>query len=70
MTQENSLLTLPEAGHILRLKTSTLRSWILKGRIPYIKLGGRVFLRSLDCAALIEASLVPARSVGQAGGAA
>ena len=58
--QTTDLLTVVEASAALRLKASTIRSWILKRRIPYVKLGGRVYMRSLDCAALIEASLVPA----------
>jgi excisionase family DNA binding protein len=57
---EIGLLTLAEASSLLRLKVSTLRSWLLKKRIPYVKLGGRVFLRRSDCDALIAASLVPA----------
>jgi excisionase family DNA binding protein len=55
------LLTLPEASVLLRLKLSTVRAWILKRRIPFVKLGSRVFLRKGDCVALVAASLVPAR---------
>jgi excisionase family DNA binding protein len=61
MAADSELLTLPEASVILRLQASTLRSWILKRRIPYVKLGSRVLLRRSDCEALIAASLVPAR---------
>ena len=57
----SELLTIAEAGAVLRLQPSTVRSWILKRRIPYVKLGGRVFLRRSDCEALIAASIVPAR---------
>jgi hypothetical protein len=38
-----------------------LRSWILKKRIAYVKLGGRVFLRKLDLDKLIAESIVPAK---------
>lgn len=55
------LLTLPEAVPMLRVKVSTLRSWVLHRKIPYVKLGGRVFLRRSDLEALIAASVVPAR---------
>ncbi len=55
------LLTLVEAAILLRLKVSTLRSWILHRKIAHVKLGGRVFLRRSDCQALISASVVPAR---------
>ncbi len=61
VSESSELLTLPEAGSLLRLKVSTLRSWVLKKRISYVKLGSRVFLRRVDCDALIAASLVPAR---------
>ncbi len=61
MEQQLDLLTISEAGTLLRLKDSTVRSWILKRRIPFIKLGGRVFLRIQDCLELVEASRVPAK---------
>jgi excisionase family DNA binding protein len=55
---ETDLLTVGEASEMLRLKPSTMRSWLLKRRIPYIKLGSRVFIRRLDCIQLIENSIV------------
>ena len=57
----SELLTIAEASAALRLQASTLRAWILKRRIPYVKLGSRVFIRQSDCDALIAASIVPAR---------
>lgn len=57
----SALLTVGESSALLRLKPSTIRSWILKKRIPHVKLGSRVFVRRSDCEALIAASLVPAR---------
>jgi excisionase family DNA binding protein len=56
----SDLLTLNEAAALLRLQLSTLRMWVHKKRIPYVKLGGRVFIRRADIDALIERSLVPA----------
>jgi excisionase family DNA binding protein len=58
---ESELLTVAESAAMLRLKPSTVRAWILAKRIPYVKLGGRVFLRRSDCEVLIAASVVPAR---------
>jgi excisionase family DNA binding protein len=55
------LLTIAEAASLLRLKPSTIRAWVLKRRIPHVKLGSRVFIRRSDCEALIAASLVLAR---------
>ena len=68
MAQSSELLTLLEAADVLRLKPSTIRAWILKHRIPYVKLGSRVFLRECDCEELIAASLVPAASRSEARG--
>lgn len=56
----DALLTLQEASGILRLKTSTLRAWVLRRKIPYCKVGRLVRIRRADVDALIETSLVPA----------
>jgi excisionase family DNA binding protein len=60
------LITVPEAASLLRLKPSTVRSWILTRRIPYAKLGRLVRIRRADVEALIAASIVPARSIAEA----
>ena len=57
----NNLLSVPEAADFLRLKSATVRAWILQRRIAYLKIGRRVFLRRADLEALISASLVPAK---------
>jgi excisionase family DNA binding protein len=67
MISENQvpeLLTVDEASEVLRLKPSTVRSWVLKRRVPFIKLGSRVFLRLGDLHALIEAGFKPAQTNG------
>jgi len=56
----SELLTLPEAASLLRLKTSTLRAWVLRRRIPYVKVGRLVRLRRRDVESLISNSLVSA----------
>jgi excisionase family DNA binding protein len=56
-----ALLTLPEASSLLRLKTSTLRAWVLRRKIPYVKVGRLVRVRRADIECLIAASVVPAR---------
>jgi len=58
----HDLLTIAEASAALRLQTSTLRSWILKRRIAYCKLGSRVFIRRQDIDSLISRSVVPAQT--------
>jgi|HubBroStandDraft_4_1064222.scaffolds.fasta_scaffold2590056_2 excisionase family DNA binding protein len=55
------LLTVPEAAAALRLKTSTMRAWILQRRIQYAKLGGKVTLRRTDVEDFIRKGLVPAK---------
>ena len=39
--EPSDLMTVPEAANFLRLQPSTVRSWILKRRIKFIKLGSR-----------------------------
>jgi excisionase family DNA binding protein len=68
--QETELLTVPEAAEVFRLKPSTVRSWLLKRRVPFIKLGSRVFLRMEDCQALIVSGLRPAIPAVQGRGGA
>jgi excisionase family DNA binding protein len=63
MLQPSELLTLPEASALLRLKVSTLRAWVLRRRIPYVKVGRLVRVRRADVERLIAASVVPARPV-------
>jgi excisionase family DNA binding protein len=54
------LLTVPEAAALLRLKVSTIRSWVCQRKIPYVKLGGRlVRIRRVDAQAFITAAVVP-----------
>lgn len=67
MTQQNQiteLLTVDEASKVLRLKPSTVRSWLLNRRVPFVKLGSRVLLRQADLNALIEAGFRPAQTIG------
>ena len=59
---DSELLTLPEASVLLRLRVSTLRAWVLRRRIPYVKVGRLVRLRRSDVESLISNSLVPARA--------
>ena len=58
----SDLLDVEEAASFCRVKTSTMRFWILHNRITYVKLGRRVFLRREDLNRLISESVVPAES--------
>jgi excisionase family DNA binding protein len=62
--EETLLLNVTETAKLLRLKQSTIRAWILKRRITFVKLGGRVFVRRSDCEQMIAANLVPPASLG------
>ncbi len=53
------LLLVPEAAKLLRIEPSTMRSWILKRRIQFVKVFGRVCIRKADIDALIAASVIP-----------
>ena len=57
----SELLTLVEAGSILKLKTSTLRAWLLRRKIPYVKVGRLVRLRRADIERLISDCTIPAK---------
>jgi len=58
---ENELLTLPEAADLLRLRPATLRDWVLRRRIPYVKIGRLLRFRRADVETVIEQGLVPSR---------
>lgn len=59
---DSELLSIEEAASFLHIKASTVRSWILFRKIPFVKLGRRVFLRKPDLDKLIEKSVVPAKA--------
>jgi excisionase family DNA binding protein len=52
------MLTVKEAAQRLGLKTSTLRAWIWKKKIAYVKLSRSVRIDPLEIERLIEMSAV------------
>lgn len=42
------LLTIPEAGELLRVSTKTIRRWITAGNLPAAKLGQQWRIRPQD----------------------
>jgi excisionase family DNA binding protein len=44
---EQLLLNVSETAKMLRLQESTIRSWVLKRKIPFVKMGSRVFVRRI-----------------------
>lgn len=55
---DSQLMNVGETAVFMRLKESTVRSWILNKRIPYVKLGRRVFVRLSDAQQVIDSSVV------------
>jgi excisionase family DNA binding protein len=65
---EQGLLTVRETAAVLRRSPSTIRSWILHRRIPFVKLYNKAIrFRRADIDALIASSIIPA--CGKAGAA-
>jgi len=61
--RNSGLLRIPEAAEMLGVKPATIRSWVLRREIPYVKLTARaVRIRRSDVQAFIDKNLVPARS--------
>ena len=56
--QGQQLMDVKETAEMMRLKESTVRSWILKRKIPYVKLGRRVFVRRCDAQNAIDSSVI------------
>jgi excisionase family DNA binding protein len=57
--EQRQLLDVAETAEMLRLKESTIRSWILKRRIPFVRMGRRVFVRRADAQRLIDSVVMP-----------
>jgi predicted site-specific integrase-resolvase len=57
-TAEIKLRLLPEAAEGLRVAASTLRTWALSGRVPYIKMGKQLMFLESDIENLIRSSRV------------
>jgi len=59
--QSPQLLTAPEAAAYLRVKTTTIRAWTMRRKIPFIRLprSRAVRFRRQDLDRVIQAGLVP-----------
>lgn len=54
----NELLDVEEAAQFLHVKPCTVRSWVLKKQITYVKMGRRVLFRRSDLEARIADRVV------------
>lgn len=60
------LLTCAQAGEALGLKEATIRVWIARRRLSFVKLGRAVRVPSEAIEEMIVANIVPARTNKQA----
>jgi excisionase family DNA binding protein len=54
------LLTEPEAAEILGIAAGTLKRWIQDGRLPYFKLGKKIWINPADVQDFIQRNRVEA----------
>jgi excisionase family DNA binding protein len=57
---KKGMLSVAEGASLLGVKEATLRSWILYRRIEFVKIGGRVLIRSKTLEDLIARGTIPA----------
>jgi excisionase family DNA binding protein len=57
------MLRVPEAAERLGIRNSTMRRWIMKRKIGYVRLAGRAIrIPAPEVEKLLEAGFVPART--------
>ena len=61
VSDEKQLLTVAEASEALGIKEATVRAWISKRRITYVKLGRLVRIPAKDIKMLIERATIHSR---------
>ena len=59
--RSKDLLTVAEAAVVLGIKEATVRAWILKRKVTYVKLGRVVRIPAKELEMLIERATVPSR---------
>ena len=64
----SDLLNVEEAATELRVSPHTIRGWIFRRRLPFVKLGKRVLLHQKDLDEAIRKSYVAACPGGGQGG--
>jgi excisionase family DNA binding protein len=57
------LLTIREAADRTGHRESTYRSWVLRGKVPFYKVGRSVRISEADLEHMIEQSRVPAKDL-------
>ena len=59
-SDERQMLTISEAAAALGIKDATVRAWVSKRKITYVKLGRLVRIPANEIKALIERATIPA----------
>lgn len=60
---QKDMLNVEEAAQELGLKPSTIRAWILRRRITYVKLNRAVRIPRVEVERIIREATIPARQV-------
>jgi excisionase family DNA binding protein len=56
------MLTVSEAARTLGLRESTLRAWVMRRKISYLKLGRSIRIEQAEIDRLLEQARVPRRT--------
>jgi excisionase family DNA binding protein len=57
-----ALLRVGEAAKLLNVQTSTIRAWVLRRKLPYVRIGTRAIRIPLDAVeSIIRGGTIPAR---------
>lgn len=62
VSNEKQLLTVAEAAAALGIKDATVRAWISKRKITYVKLGRLVRIPAKEIKVLIDSATIPSRA--------
>jgi excisionase family DNA binding protein len=62
VSEEKQMLTVREAAAELGIKEATVRAWVSKRKITYVKLGRLVRIPAKEVNILIERATIPSRS--------
>jgi excisionase family DNA binding protein len=55
------LLSIKEASEVLAIKPATVRAWLLRRRLPFVKVGRSVRIPADAIAQFIERNTIPAK---------
>ena len=61
VSDEKQMLTVAEAAAALTIKEATVRAWVSKRKITYVKLGRLVRIPAEEIKTLVERSTIPSR---------